>query len=92
MKRSIIFIVAFLFTFFAWGQLQPLSNQYIFNGLAINPAYSGSREALSMTMLYRNQWVGLEGAPKTMSFSLHAPLRKEKIGLGLLIINDKIGV
>jgi len=92
MKRSFVSILTFLFTLSAWGQLQPLSNQYIFNGLAINPAYSGSREALSMTMLYRNQWVGLEGAPKTMSFSLHAPLRKEKIGLGLLIINDKIGV
>ena len=92
MKRSFISIFTFLFTLFTWGQLQPLSNQYIFNGLAINPAYSGSREALSTTMLYRNQWVGLEGAPKTMSFSLHAPLRKEKIGLGLLIINDKIGV
>ncbi len=92
MKRSFISIFTFLFTLFALGQLQPLSNQYIFNGLAINPAYSGSREALSTTMLYRNQWVGLEGAPKTMSFSIHAPLRKEKIGLGLLIINDKIGV
>ena len=92
MKRSFVSICTFLFTLFAWGQLQPLSNQYIFNGLAINPAYSGSREALSATALYRNQWVGLEGAPKTMSFSLHAPLRKEKIGLGLLIINDRIGV
>ncbi|MCK4466418.1 MAG: type IX secretion system membrane protein PorP/SprF [Bacteroidales bacterium] len=92
MRRSLLCILSIILPYLVCGQLCPLSNQYIFNALAINPAYSGSRETLSTSILYRNQWVGFEGSPETMTFSLHAPLRNDRIGIGLLLINDKIGV
>lgn len=66
--------------------------QYMFNGLAINPAYAGSHEVLSATALVRFQNVGLEGAPKTQTFTLHSPLLNKRVGLGLLAIRDEIGV
>ncbi|TAH22007.1 MAG: type IX secretion system membrane protein PorP/SprF [Cytophagales bacterium] len=76
----------------AFAQQDAMFSQYMFNGLALNPAYAGSREVLSATALYRNQWVGIEGAPKTMTFSAHSPVRNEKIGLGIIFCTDKIGI
>jgi type IX secretion system PorP/SprF family membrane protein len=64
----------------------------MFNEMFINPAYAGSREAMSATLLYRNQWVGLEGAPETQTFSIHGPFVKNKIGLGISLLNESIGV
>lgn len=61
------------------------------NALALNPAYAGSEEYLSLTFMKRNQWVGLEGAPSTLSFAIHAPLKNNKVALGLLVVNDKLG-
>jgi type IX secretion system PorP/SprF family membrane protein len=66
--------------------------QYMFNGLVINPAYAGADEALSLTLLHRNQWSGIDGAPSTQTFSAHTLFRKKHIGLGLTLVNDKIGV
>jgi type IX secretion system PorP/SprF family membrane protein len=63
----------------------------MFNTISINPAYAGSRETLSVVGLHRSQWVGLEGGPITQTLSIHAPLRNEKIGLGLSFINDELG-
>ena len=76
----------------AYAQFEPQFTQYMFNEMFINPAYAGSREHLAMTALYRNQWVGMDGAPKTQTFSAHAPLRNEKIGLGLSLLHEEIGV
>jgi type IX secretion system PorP/SprF family membrane protein len=67
-------------------------SQYMFNMLAVNPAYAGSRDVLSMTGLYRQQWVGIEGAPTTQSFTIDMPIKKEKVGVGLQAYNDQIGV
>jgi type IX secretion system PorP/SprF family membrane protein len=74
------------------AQFDPLYTQYMFNELVINPAYAGSRECLSGTALYRQQWVGLDGAPTTITGSFHAPLMQQKLGAGLTFTNDKIGV
>jgi len=63
--------------------------QYMYNTLSINPAYTGSRDLLSITGLYRTQWVGLEGAPKTATLSAHSPI-SDKMGLGLNIVTDDI--
>ena len=66
--------------------------QYMYNTQTINPAYAGSRGVLSINGLYRNQWVGLDGAPETLNFSLNTPLGlKKKVGLGLSFTTDKIG-
>lgn len=63
---------------------------YMYNTANVNPAYVGSREVLSIFGLYRTQWVGLEGAPETGTFSISSPIN-EKVGLGLSVINDRIG-
>ena len=67
-------------------------SQYMFNMLAVNPAYAGSRDVLSMTALYRQQWAGLPGSPTTQSFTIDLPISKEKVGIGLQAYNDQIGV
>lgn len=72
------------------GQQDPQYTQYMYNMNVINPAYAGSRENLSFGMLYRTQWVGIDGAPKTGTFFGHLPVG-EKVGLGLSVIADEIG-
>jgi type IX secretion system PorP/SprF family membrane protein len=63
----------------------------MFNTLAINPAYAGSRDALTVTALHRSQWVGFDGAPITQTLTLHSPLLNDQLGLGLSVLNDKVG-
>lgn len=65
--------------------------QYMYNTIEVNPAYAGSRGALSVFGLYRTQWVGLDGAPETSTFSVNTPLRNSDLGLGVSLVNDKIG-
>ncbi|SEM24560.1 type IX secretion system membrane protein, PorP/SprF family [Maribacter orientalis] len=65
--------------------------QYMFNTMTVNPAYAGSRGQLSIAALYRSQWVGLEGAPKTQTLNIQSPIRNSKLGYGVSIVNDQIG-
>ncbi|WP_417445173.1 type IX secretion system membrane protein PorP/SprF [Joostella sp.] len=65
--------------------------QYMYNTMSINPAYAGSRGMLSATALYRNQWLGLDGAPQTQTVNVHAPIKYSRLGVGLSIINDQLG-
>lgn len=65
---------------------------FMFNKLSINPAYAGSREVMTFTGHYRNQWQGISGAPKTFSFNMHTPFFQKRCGLGLSVIADKIGM
>lgn len=93
--KKYITIVLVLISVFAdrvQAQQEAMYSQYMFNTLAINPAYAGSRNVTSATALYRNQWVGIQGAPETITFSLDAPLANKKFGLGLQVFNDKIGI
>jgi type IX secretion system PorP/SprF family membrane protein len=73
------------------AQQDPQYSQYMFNQMAINPAYAGSKEALSASAFIRSQWTGIDGAPKTETFSIHGPLKKKKVGLGFSCIADQIG-
>ncbi|NOR29236.1 MAG: type IX secretion system membrane protein PorP/SprF [Lutibacter sp.] len=92
MKRLIIIIVVFILGFEnSNAQQLPQFTQYMYNTIAINPAYAGSREVLSIVGLNRNQWGGFDGGPQTQTLSIHSPLRNEKVGLGLSLINDKSG-
>jgi type IX secretion system PorP/SprF family membrane protein len=75
-----------------FAQQEAMFSQYMFNTLAINPAYAGSRDVLSLTTLGRYQWVGVEGAPKTFTFSLDSPIKNEKMGLGFQITRDEVGL
>ncbi|MEM9077343.1 MAG: type IX secretion system membrane protein PorP/SprF [Bacteroidota bacterium] len=65
--------------------------QYMYNTVSVNPAYAGSRGHLSIAALYRNQWVGLDGAPETQTFNFHTPMGYRGVGLGVSVVNDKIG-
>jgi type IX secretion system PorP/SprF family membrane protein len=73
------------------AQQAPMYTHYMYNTLSVNPAYAGSRDALTLTALHRSQWVGFKGAPVTQTFTMHAPLENKHIGLGLSLLNDKIG-
>jgi type IX secretion system PorP/SprF family membrane protein len=74
-----------------FAQQDPMYSQYMFNKLALNPAYAGSRELLSADILYRNQWVNIDGAPKTISAAIHSPLSNPHLALGLNVYNDRLG-
>lgn len=89
-KFNIIAIVL-LSSYTALSQQLPQFTQYMYNTISINPAYAGSRETLSLVGLHRSQWAGLDGGPETQTFSIHSPMRNEKVGLGLSIINDHLG-
>ncbi len=94
MRKHLHFIafVCPLIATICYGQHTPLTSQYLFNGLVINPAYAGSRDALAANLTYRHQWVGFDGAPVTQMFSIHAPIGRRKLGAGFLVYNDRIGV
>ncbi len=72
------------------AQQDPHYTQYMYNMNVMNPAYAGSKESLSGGILYRQQWVDIEGAPKTATLSLHSPVGKN-VGLGISAVSDKIG-
>lgn len=90
MKKIITIIAVILFTVSAKAQQNPQYTQYVYNMNVINPAYAGSLEGLSLNFLARSQWVGIEGAPQTLTIGAHTPLRNN-LGLGLSVIVDKIG-
>jgi type IX secretion system PorP/SprF family membrane protein len=73
------------------AQQDPQYTQYMYNTVAINPAYAGNRGVTSIVGLHRSQWVGLDGAPRTQSLSMHSPIGESKVGLGLSIVNDALG-
>ncbi len=75
----------------SFAQQQAMYTQYMFNHVAVNPAYAASKNAISATLLARAQWVNLEGAPTSTTFTLHGPVKKEKIGIGVSIMHDAIG-
>ncbi|RAW02393.1 PorP/SprF family type IX secretion system membrane protein [Pseudochryseolinea flava] len=88
-----VFAVAcVLFSSDLFAQQDPMYSQYMFNMLPINPAYAGSREMLSVTAMYRKQWVGIEGAPTTFTFSADTPIRNQRMALGLNLVSDQIGI
>jgi len=65
--------------------------QYMYNTMSINPGYAGSRGHMSIAALHRSQWVGLDGAPETQTFNMHSPIGYRGVGVGLSVVNDKIG-
>lgn len=93
LKKSLcaplLLIVMFWGTTYAQQDAQ--YTQYMFNTMSVNPAYAGSRGMLSAALLYRKQWLGLDGAPTTQTLNLHSPIRESRVGYGISIINDEIG-
>jgi type IX secretion system PorP/SprF family membrane protein len=90
--RTKILIIVLMFTgFVSFAQQDAQFTNYMYNTININPAYAGSRDVLSVFGLYRTQWVGLEGAPQTGTFSVNTPIGESRWGAGLGVINDRIG-
>jgi len=92
MKRIIKTILLILIPLSLAGQLTPVTNQYVLNPLTINPAYAGGKGYLNIAAFYRRQWAGITGAPETLTLTADAPIFDDKVGLGLIIITDKVGV
>jgi type IX secretion system PorP/SprF family membrane protein len=89
--RKILLLLSCTLVFASYAQQDPQYSQYQFNQMIINPAYAGTKNALSAVIDIRKQWSGFDGAPSTQSFSFHGPLKKKRIGLGLSAYNDAIG-
>lgn len=92
MRKYIVLGLLFIWNSALWAQQRPLQSLYMFDPLLINPAYAGAQVQLSATAIYRNQWVNLDGAPKTLTATLHSGFYKAKMGLGLIFGNDQIGI
>lgn len=92
MKKLILIITAITANLTVLAQQDALYTQYMFNTLAINPAYAGSRNVLSATALSRTQWVGIEGAPRTQTLTFDAAMPNKKVGLGIQVFNDVLGI
>ncbi|MDV7140981.1 type IX secretion system membrane protein PorP/SprF [Maribacter sp. TH_r10] len=92
LRNSILVVLlSILTTEIVSAQQDAQYTQYMYNTMSVNPAYAGSRGQLSIAALYRSQWVGLDGAPKTQTLNLHSPIRNSKLGYGVSIVNDEIG-
>lgn len=90
-KKGLGILVLVIMANVSFAQQDPMYTQYIFNTQTINPAYTGTWESLSFMVLGRQQWAGWDGAPQTYTFSMQAPMRNEKVALGLNVISDKVG-
>jgi type IX secretion system PorP/SprF family membrane protein len=91
MKRILHIAFCMMLASLAWAQQDPMYSQFMFNKLAFNPAYAGSREQLSVVMLGRRQWMGFDGAPKTENIGIHMPSGDERHGFGLNFVHDVLG-
>jgi type IX secretion system PorP/SprF family membrane protein len=93
MKRKYLLITVLMACLgAAFGQQDASYNMYMFNGLYLNPAYAGSSNVLSLVGIYRQQWVGVPGAPRTFNLSANAPLKQDQYALGLTISDDNLGL
>lgn len=86
-----LFVLVLFATVPLHAQQDAQYTQYMYNTVSVNPGYAGSRGHLSIAALHRSQWLGLDGAPTTQTFNIHSPIGYRGVGLGLSVVNDKIG-
>ena len=91
MRTKILSFILMFTATVSFAQQDSQFTQYMYNTININPAYAGSRGALSVFALHRTQWVGLDGAPVTNAASINTPFNSKRLGLGVTVINDRIG-
>ena len=90
-KLAISLCLAVCTTAAVSAQQDAMFTKYMFNSLSYNPAYAGSKDFMSLGLLHRTQWLGIDGAPNSQTFTGHTPLRNERVGVGLALSNDVIG-
>lgn len=91
MKKLLIIFSVALSVSQASAQQDAMYSQYMFNYMIVNPGYAGSRDVLSVTGMYRKQWINVDGAPSTLTFSADMPIANERMGVGLTVFKDQIG-
>jgi len=91
MRTKILIFALMLTCYSGFAQQDAQYTQYMYNTININPAYAGSRGVMSVFGLHRTQWVGLDGAPTTNTFSLNTPIGNSNLGVGFSLVNDRIG-
>lgn len=89
--QGLLSVLIFGFGACVYAQQDAQYTQYMYNTVSVNPGYAGSRGHLSIAALYRNQWLGLDGAPETQTLNIHTPLGYRGVGAGISVVNDKIG-
>ncbi|MBT9146162.1 MAG: hypothetical protein DDT42_02044 [candidate division WS2 bacterium] len=92
MKKILFLLLLIGLGFQAKAQQDYLFTQYMVNPLAYNPAYAGSRDALSALAMYRAQWIGINGAPRTGLFQIHSPVGTSNFNVGLNLLSDRVGL
>lgn len=92
MKKIILFLFLCISLGTAWAQQQAQNSLYYFNPLNYNPAYAGSRDALSINAIHRIQWTGIDGAPQTTFLTVHSPIKDTQLSIGGDLTYDEIGV
>ncbi len=93
-QYSLVLLLILVFGFQAElnAQQDAQYTQYMYNTQIVNPAYAGSRGSLDFSALYRTQWVGLDGAPETGTFTFNSPIGvAENMGIGMSIVMDRLG-
>jgi type IX secretion system PorP/SprF family membrane protein len=92
MKKSVVILLMSILASSLYAKQDPMYTHYMYNTLGINPAYAGSRDAWTATLLHRSQWVGIDGAPTTQTLTVHGPIGSgEAVNLGVSIVNDNVG-
>lgn len=91
MKKIFQLAICSAFALGLQAQSDVLFTHFMFNKLAYNPAYAGSKGAFDMTAIYRSQWTDIDGAPETVNFNIHTPFAGKKSALGFAVVSDKIG-
>lgn len=92
-KNGLIFIMTtIVLHFHVAAQIEPMYSQYMFNMMNVNPAYAGTRGVANLTALFRNQWSGMPGAPKTGNLSFDMPFATNNSAIGFQMYTDRIGV
>ncbi len=89
--KGLVLVLAITLSVAAKAQQDPIFTNYLQNPIAFNPAIAGTVNGLNLSLMSRNQWVGIDGAPATYSFGAHTPYVKQNMGLGLNVMTDKVG-
>lgn len=90
--RKVTSIICLALCICSYAQQRPVTSTYMFNGLALNPAYAGSLNVLSATFIHRKQWINVEGAPTSQVFTIHNSFFSNQVGGGLMVTKDGVGV
>ena len=92
MRKLLLSALIFGICYASEAQIDPLYAQYLSNPLLINPAYSGLNNNLNIGVTYRKQWAGFDGSPATYNVNGHTSLLDNRMGVGLIVVRDNIGI